>query len=44
MGLWAEIRKLEIRKLAEIRQPEPRKPDFGHPEEQLSGLHSIPRL
>src|SRR5213594_3110825 len=34
MGLWAEIRKL-----AEIRQPEPRKPDFGHPEEQLSGLH-----
>src|SRR5437773_5840523 len=28
MGLWAEIRK-----------PEPRKPDFGHPEEQLSGLH-----
>ena len=28
MGLWAEI-----------RQPEPRKPDFGHPEEQLSGLH-----
>src|SRR5437016_3476583 len=26
MGLWAEIRKP-----AEIRQPEPRKPDFGHP-------------
>ena len=35
MGLWAEIRKP-----AEIRQPEPRKPDFGHPEEQLSGLHN----
>ena len=34
MGLWAEIRKP-----AEIREPEPRKPDFGHPEEQLSGLH-----
>src|SRR5436189_5127507 len=35
-GLWAEIRKP-----AEIRQPEPRKPDFGHPEEQLSGLHKL---
>ena len=39
MGLWAEIRKP-----TEIRQPEPRKPDFGHPEEQLSGLHKCAGL